>query len=103
MSDARLDRLRSLTQERDKLVERLDDSLTLQTFYPEAFAHGTCKSSTFGSPSRGYVFKVTRGNGDSREWPIADVPEQLWSRGVPTSDVPMLRKAAATRRGAMEG
>lgn len=103
MSDARLDSLRELTAQRDNLLERLDDSLTFQTFYPEAFKYGACRACTVGSPARGYVFRVTRGDGSVREWPIADVPERLWTRGVPTEEVPRLRKASATRRGAMEG
>jgi len=73
-----LARLDALMKRRDKLYAELKHSMALQHFWPEAFAHGACKSHVVGSPAEGYRFMAVRGNGSRREWPLAEVPRNLW-------------------------
>lgn len=88
MSTESIDRILDLTQQlakkekeaADKLIE-LTKSLRLQQFYPEAFSHGTCRTGARGNLqhyAQDATFYIKLGNGEQVNFPILDVPYELW-------------------------
>jgi len=91
------DNARIRHEKRNALEAELDTSLALQSFWPEAFAAGGAKSHVVGAPASGFRYVVTRGDGVKREWPVAEVPVELWGRCVPDglpSNHPLRRELA---------
>ena len=80
--------LRELEEKRSHLMQKLEISMKLMEFYPDAFVSGATKLSIHGSTSTGFFFKVERGDGVVTTWPVRDVPEEVldtcpsWGREV---------------------
>ena len=76
--------LQELRDQQSKLLDKLARSVALKEFIPDAFDHGPCKSYVTGNLSRPREmrFVVELGNGETREFPLAEVPKDLWSESI---------------------
>ena len=76
------DKIRELQELRDqqsKLLDELARSVALKEFIPDAFDYGACKSYVIGNEfqPRDMRFVVELNNGESREFPVTEVPGTL--------------------------
>lgn len=81
------DKIKELQQLRDRQSELLDElsrSIALKEFIPDAFEHGPCKSYVIGDHYRPRTmrFVVELASGESREFPVTEVPGQLLPEAV---------------------
>lgn len=76
--------LQQLRAEQSVLLDKLARSAALKEFIPDAFDHGPCKSYVTGNLSRPREmrFVVELGNGETRDFPVAEVPKELWSESI---------------------
>ena len=101
-ADEILTSLESKYAQQAELRKKLDGSMAIQRFMPDAFKHGTVKvggRSVAGRPHEGTI-TFTLGNGDVREMPAMKVPVHLWP--APMRDefdrMPKYQKQAIFRR-----
>lgn len=100
---AKLEEIGEKMREAERLRGKLARSLEIQELWPAAFEHGSVTSTVIGSPSRGYEYRVTRGDGSTCSWPIDSVPDRLWRECVPEGDVAGIRKAGGRAGGRSDG
>ena len=64
------------------LMESLNRSLKIKGMWPQAFAHGSCKSGAkgLGYKLEDYVFQITDGEGNIKEFPLLNVHISLWEK-----------------------
>jgi len=77
-----IDRIEALREKQDKCLAALKKSLRIKALWPEAFEHGSVNSTVTGNPRRALVFRITRGDGITREFPLSAVPLELWPAQV---------------------
>ena len=77
-----IDRIEALREKQDKCLTELKKSLRIKALWPEAFEHGSVNSTVTGNPRRALIYKITRGDGVSREFPLSAVPLELWPAQV---------------------
>ena len=74
-------RLKALTTLQSETQDALHRSLRLQDFEPRDFEHGSCKVGGRGNveyrPDEAVV-TITLGNGEVLEYPMLDVPYDIW-------------------------
>lgn len=85
---AKLAHILELSRKHTALLGELQRSMRLQEFYPAAFEHGACRSCVIGAPSSGFRFRVTRGDDSQQEWPLEDVPFDVWRPAATFLDDP---------------
>jgi hypothetical protein len=76
--------LQQLRAEQSVLLDKLARSVALKEFIPDAFDHGPCRSYVTGNlfRPREMRFVVELGNGETRDFPVAEVPKELWSEDI---------------------
>ena len=70
-------RLQELETERASLMEQLRRSMAVQEFCPDAFEHGGITTTVLGGRSRGFLYRITRGDGSTRVFDVALVPRAI--------------------------
>jgi len=65
-----------------RTLEKLKRSLQIKALWPEAFEHGSVTSHVQGNPRRALIFTIIRGDESSRQFPLTDVPPELWPAQV---------------------
>ncbi len=72
------ERLVELESQRDALMKQLRRSLALKQWIPDVFdGSGKVSHSITGSPSRGFVVRVNKANGEQFVCPIEDAPKTV--------------------------
>lgn len=80
-----LEKLTNHVRRLNSLHEELRRSTALESFCPEAFEHGACRTRIRGNPFRPEEMKfiITLGNGETITYPLLNVPLDFWQRWVP--------------------
>ncbi len=86
----KLEELNALQADQTRLLEELARSLRIRELWPTAFEYGSVKSTVTGNPDRTLTYLITRTDGSSRSFDLADVPVELWPESV-KQDIGTLR------------
>jgi hypothetical protein len=77
-----IEQIETLREKQDKCLSELKKSLRIKALWPEAFKLGAVNSTVTGNPRRALIFTITRGDGESRQFPLTDIPLELWPAQV---------------------